>query len=145
LPNRLAFKGRVALALSLGLVSVPLAAAGDEPIGNLANALCAASDIKAMNEAVGARIADEIMSEEQIAEAFGFATFLGDLGRCANRQAIADSYALFKKDKDQNALDAAFATGRVAAKPEGGGTASAEIYQGSFGSLGTAGDPPSGQ
>jgi hypothetical protein len=85
------------------------------------------------------------MGELEVAQAFGAATFLSDLGRCANRQAIADGFAYFKKGKDATRLDAAFAMGRVAAKPGGGGTASAEIYLGSFTTLATAGDPPSGQ
>lgn len=110
----------------------------------LANAICAAPTSDAVNAAIASFEAADGLTAEDIAEAFGIATFLADLGRCADRQAIADGFAYFKKGKDPGPLDAAFASGRVAAKPEGG-TASTEIYQGSFAALGTAGDPPSGQ
>lgn len=131
------------LAAVAGLSLVPVKAQ-DDPVTGLANAICAAPDLNALTTALNAFVTDEELSVTQVAEAFGVATFLGDLGRCANRQVIADGFAFFKKGKDVAQLDAAFAMGRVAAKP-GGGTASAETYQGSFASLGTAGDPPSGQ
>jgi hypothetical protein len=137
--------GRILLALAVALALPATAAAADDPINDLANALCAAPDWPALTKALSTFTADGAMSDTDVAEAFGVATFLGDLGRCANRQAIADGFAFYKKGKDVARLDAAFAMGRVAAKPSGGGTASAEIYQGSFATLATAGDPPSGQ
>lgn len=137
---RLAAATGTAAALAFAAQAAP----GDDPVAELANAICAAQTLDAVNAAVSALSADDAMQLEQVAQAFGTATFFGDLGRCANRQVIADAFALFKKGKDVARLDAAFAMGRVAAKP-GGGTASAEIYQGSFAALGTAGDPPSGQ
>jgi hypothetical protein len=135
----LALGAAMCLALSAG------ARAADNPISELANALCAAPDWPALTAVLSTFTAEEAMSDADIAQAFGVATFLGDLGRCPNRQAIADGFAFFKKGKDAAPLDAAFAMGRVAAKPSGGGTASADIYQGSFATLATAGDPPSGQ
>lgn len=137
---RLAVAAAGAAALGLAAQAAP----GDDPVADLANAICAAPTLDGVTAAVNGMADAEGMTIEQIAEAFGTATFLGDLGRCANRQVIADGFVLFKKGKDVAQLDAAFAMGRVAAKP-GGGTASAEIYQGSFAALGTAGDPPSGQ
>lgn len=133
----------VAAAMSCALVAASVHAAQD-PTSELANAICAAPTPDAVAAALASIDEADDLSVEQIAEAFGIATFLGDLGRCANRQAIADAFAVFKKGKDAVPLDLAFAAGRVAAKPDGG-TASAEIYQGSFATLGTAGDPPSGQ
>lgn len=131
--------------IASALVAAPLAARAEPDLTNeLANAICAAPTNDAVAAAVASFDTGDRMAPEDVAEAFGIATFLGDLGRCANRQAIADSFAFYKKGKDPAPLDAAFASGRVAAKPEGG-TASAEINQGSFASLGTAGDPPSGQ
>jgi len=118
--------------------------AAEDPINELANAICAAPDMNAIGVALSSLAPEDVMLPEQVAEAFGVATFLGDLQRCASRQAIADGYAFYRKGKDGGKLDIAFATGRVAAKPEGG-TASAEVYQGSFAALGTAGDAPSGQ
>lgn len=132
-----------AAAMSCALVAASVNA-GQDPTSELANAICAAATPDAVAAALTAVDPSDDLSDEQIAEAFGIATFLGDLGRCANRQAMADAFAVFKKGKDAAVLDLAFAAGRVAAKPDGG-TASAEIYQGSFATLGTAGDPPSGQ
>jgi hypothetical protein len=135
------------LALTAGVSALSLVAPGqaaEDPVSELANAICAAPDLNAITAALSTLAAEDALAPEEVAEAFGVATFLGDLGRCTNRQAIADGFVLFKKGKDIAQLDAAFAAGRVAAKPEGG-TASAEVYQGSFASLGTAGDPPSGQ
>jgi hypothetical protein len=136
----------VCSGLALAIVAVPVRASNN-PINGLANAICAAQDLTAVDAAVAAISPDDPLSPEQIAEAFGVATFLADLGRCANRQAIADGFAVYKKDKEVAHLDAAFASGRVAAKPEGDGrsTVPAAVFQGSFASLGTAGDPPSGQ
>jgi hypothetical protein len=122
-------------------LAAPPARAQPDMTNELANAICAAPNPDAVTAAVASF---ETLSQEDVAEAFGIAAFLGDLGRCANQQAMADGFAYYKKGKDQATLDAAYASGRVAAKPEGG-TASAEIYQGSFAALGTAGDPPSGQ
>jgi len=137
-----ALAGTTALAVVL-LGSLPARAAQDST-SELANAICAAANVDAVAAAVASVATAEELTPERIAEAFGVATFLADLGRCANRQAIADGFAYFKKGKDPDPLDLAFASGRVVAKPEGG-TASAEIYQGSFAMLGTAGDPPSAQ
>lgn len=119
--------------------------AGETTVGGLANAICAAPDLEAIAGTLNSYSPDEPLTAEAVAEAFGAATFLADLGRCANRQAIADGFAVFKKGKDPIHLDIAFATGRVAAKPEGAGAQVAGVYQGSFAQLGTAGDPPSGQ
>ena len=135
------------LAVALAATWLPMSGAvraEEDVVGDLANAICAAPDVNAVIAALTSFTADESNSPEAVAEAFGVATFLSDLGRCANRQAIADSFAYYKKDKDVAKLDTAFALGRVAAKP-GGGTASAEIYQGSFAALGSAGEAPSGQ
>jgi hypothetical protein len=137
---------RIALAIGTAAV-LPLAlpsAASEDPVTDLAGAICAAPDLNAITSALATLAPESAMDTDEVAEAFGVATFLGDLGRCANRQAIADGFAFFKKGKDAARLDAAFAMGRVAAKP-GGGSAGAESYQGSFAVLGTAGDPPSGQ
>ncbi|MCE9522373.1 MAG: hypothetical protein K8S25_08075 [Alphaproteobacteria bacterium] len=134
-----------ALSLVLSIAAVSLTArAAEDPISELANAICAAPDINAVTSALTSLAPEDAMLPEEVGEAFGVATFLGDLQRCANRQAIADGFAFYKKGKDGSKLDAAFAMGRVAAKPEGG-TASAQVYQGSFSTLGTAGDAPSGQ
>ena len=127
-----------ALFLSVGAQAAP------DPVNELANAICAAPDLNALTSTLGTLGSEDAYAPEEVAEAFGIATFLGDLGRCANQQAIADGFALYKKGKDVARLDMAFAGGRVAAKPEGG-TASAEVYQGSFASLGSAGDTPSAQ
>lgn len=136
--------GCAAVVSAMTLAPIAEVKAAPDPTGELANAICAAGNIDSVNAAVATHAPGDAMSDEDIAEAFGIATFLADLGRCKDRQAIADGFAMYKKGKDQAALDAAFASGRVAAKPDGG-TASAQIYQGSFAQLGTAGDPPSGQ
>lgn len=134
----------VALGTAASLSLTPLSVAADDPVTDLAGAICAAPDLNAITAALASLAPENAMDSESVAQAFGVATFLGDLGRCKNRQAIADGFAFFKKGKDAVRLDAAFAMGRIAAKP-GGGTAGAESYQGSFVALGTAGDPPSGQ
>jgi hypothetical protein len=134
----------LAFATAGGLVIAAPSLAGDDPINDLASAICAAPDLNAITSALATLAPENALNSEEVAEAFGVATFLGDLGRCANRQAIADGFAFFKKGKDAARLDAAFAMGRVAAKP-GGGAAGADSYQGSFAVLGTAGEPPSGQ
>lgn len=132
------------LAAVSGLALAAPSRAGDDPISDLANAICAAPNLNAITAALATLAPENALNSEEVAEAFGVATFLGDLGRCASRQAIADGFAFFKKGKDAARLDAAFAMGRVAAKP-GGGAAGADSYQGSFAVLGTAGEPPSGQ
>lgn len=129
----------------MALAAVVPARAADNPVNGLANAICGAGDLNAVTAALGAVAPEDELAPEDVAEAFGIATFLADLGRCVNRQAIADGFAFYKKGKDAGPLDAAFASGRVAAKPEGSGTGHAGLFQGSFASLGTAGDPPSGQ
>ena len=126
-------------------MAVTPAIAADNPVNGLANAICAAGDLEAVASAVSAVSPDDQLVPEDFAEAFGLATFLADLGRCTNRQAIADGFAFFKKGKDPRPLDAAFASGRVAAKPDSSATTQSGVFQGSFASLGTAGDPPSGQ
>lgn len=134
-----------ALVVLLLTASMP-ARAQDDAVNTLANAICAAPDVNGVIAAVRAFGPEDAVEPETVAEAFGIATFLSDLGRCASRQAIADSFAYYKKGKEIAKLDAAFATGRVAAKP---GTAtsgeSESVYLGSFATLGTAGDAPSGQ
>ena len=138
----------IALAFFSGFAILGSAHAANDPVNGLANAICGAPDLNGISTAMAAVSPEEQLGPEQIAEAFGIATFLADLGRCANRQAIADGFAVYKQDNKEVAqLDAAFATGRVAAKPEGSTPTSAEaaVFQGSFASLGTAGDPPSGQ
>lgn len=132
-------------ALVCALFAATPAMAADNPVNGLANAICASGDIGAVTAALNAVSPGDQLQPEDFAEAFGIATFLADLGRCTNRQAIADGFAFYKKGKDPGPLDAAFASGRVAAKPDGSATANAGTFQGSFASLGTAGDPPSGQ
>ena len=132
-------------ALLCALVAATPAFAADNPVNGLANAICAAGDLNAVTAALSAVSPQDELAPEDFAEAFGVATFLADLGRCANRQAIADGFAFYKKGKDPGPLDAAFASGRVAAKPESNASAQGGVFQGSFASLGTAGDPPSGQ
>jgi hypothetical protein len=136
---------RTAFLCALTAVAAVPASAADNPVNGLANAICGANDLNSVTVALGAIAPEDELAPEDIAEAFGIATFLADLGRCVNRQAIADGFAFYKKGKDAGPLDAAFASGRVAAKPDGSATAHAGIFQGSFASLGTAGDPPSGQ
>ncbi len=135
---------RRAMSVTAIVLSAGAAWAANDPINELANAICAAPDLNALTASLATLATDEAYAPEEVAEAFGVATFLGDLGRCANQQAIADGFALYKKGKDTTRLDMAFAGGRIAAKPEGG-TASAEIYVGSFAALGVAGDSPSAQ
>jgi hypothetical protein len=136
---------RTALLCALIVLPVAPVSAADNPVNGLANAICGAPDLNAVTVALGAVAPEDELAAEDVAEAFGVATFLADLGRCVNRQAIADGFAFYKKGKDAGPLDKAFASGRVAAKPEGGASAHAGVFQGSFASLGTAGDPPSGQ
>lgn len=139
------FLRRALLCTALGWSALPLpAGAADNPVNGLANAICAAADLNAVTAALNAVPPEDELATTDVAEAFGVATFLADLGRCANRQAIADGFVFYKKGKDAGPLDIAFASGRVAAKPESGAT-HAGLFQGSFASLGTAGDPPSGQ
>lgn len=129
-----------------GVVALTMASAqaAETTVGGLANAICGAPDVDAITNVLSSYSPEEPLTQEAVAEAFGVATFLADLGRCANRQAIADGFAVYKKGKDTVLLDSSFATGRIAAKPEGAG-ARTGVFQGSFAQLGTAGDPPSGQ
>lgn len=132
-----------AFGLTLVLSS---AHASDDPVSRLANDVCGARDLQGVNELVYRYISDDRLEPAEVAEAFGVATFLGDLGRCANRQAMLDAFFLYKRDKDAASLDVAFAQGRVAAKPANGPSANTGgTYQGSFIALGTAGEPPSVQ
>ena len=131
-------------ALALGLSST--ANAAEDPVSRLANDVCGAHDLQTINSFVYRYISDDRLEPAEVAESFGVATFLGDLGRCANQQAILDAFFLFKKDKDTTTLDIAFARGRVAAKPASSASSnSGGKFQGSFVALGTAGEPPSVQ
>lgn len=114
-----------------------------DPVAELANAICAGKTTGEISASL-AELGPATLADDDIAEAFGQASFMADLGRCGSGQAVADAYAAFKRGKDAQKLDAAFAMGRVSGEPTGG-TASAGLYQGSFSSLGSAGDPPSGQ
>jgi hypothetical protein len=125
-------------------VSTVGARAQDDGVNELANAICKAPDFNGVLAALASFAPEDEFAPETIAEAFGVATFLSDLSRCTNRQAIADSFAYYKKNKDAAKLDASFAVGRVTAKPASV-EAGEEVYQGSFATLGTAGDAPSGQ
>lgn len=132
------------IAVTLALCLSGLATGAGDPVSRLANDVCGAHDLQTINTFVYRYISDDRLEPEEVAEAFGVATFLGDLGRCANQQAILDAFFLFKKDKDISALDIAFARGRVAAKPASSpSSGSGGKFQGSFVALGTAGEPPS--
>ena len=127
------------------LLSAP-AMAADDPVSRLADEVCAAKDVQGMSDLVYRYISYDRLEPHEIAEAFGVATFLGDLGRCASQQAILDAFFLFKKGKEEAVLDVAFARGRIAAKPANGPSpAAGGTFQGSFVALGTAGEPPSVQ
>lgn len=116
--------------------------AADDDVAALALSICAAPDVAKMSELLANRGADDAMPEEQVAEAFGIASYMTNLARCASPQAITEGYALFKSDKDQNQLDAAFAVGHVSARPD---DANAKTYKGSFEVLAGAGEPASNQ
>lgn len=130
----------IAAAIAL-LGTANAAQALDDDVATLAAAICSAPDTGKMGEALASRGTSEAVPEEQVAEAFGVASYLASLGRCANRTAIADGYALYKSDKDLNQLDAAFAVGHVSARPDD----KAAVYKGSFEVLGGAGEPTSRQ
>ena len=126
------------------ILAIPGNSATQDPATELAGAICAAPDAQAIAEALRTVGPSDTLSDFDIAEAFGNASFMSDLGRCANKKAIHEAFAAFKQGKkDEAKLDAAFAGGRVAGKPNGG-TASVASYQASYESLGAAGDPPSG-
>jgi hypothetical protein len=135
--------GTAAIALLGGLLATQAGAAPD-PVAELANAICAGRTTGDISTSLADLGPSGVLADDAIAEAFGEASFMADLGRCASGQAIADAYAAFKQGKDGQKLDASFAMGRVSGEPTGG-TASAGLYQGSFSSLGSAGDPPSGK
>jgi hypothetical protein len=138
---------RFAIAAALLLqISVPASTAWSEPdpVGELANAICAGKTTADISTSLADVGPSGALTDDDVAEAFGQASFMADLGRCGSAQAIADAYAAFKKGKDAQKIDAAFAMGRVSGQPTGG-TASAGLYQGSFSGLGSAGDPPSGK
>jgi hypothetical protein len=131
------------IAAAVALVGSATAAGSvGEEVSTLAAAICASPDVAKMSETVANRSANDVISDEQVAEAFGVATFVAGLGRCANEGAIAEGYALYKSDKDKDQLDAAFAVGHVSARPDDAKTAA---YKGSFEILGGAGEPASSQ
>ena len=131
------------ILLGLGLLLGATARAEPDPIGILANAICASKSVAEINQTLGDIGPIATLTNSDVAEAFGEAAFLADLKRCRNAQAIVDAYVEFRHGKDTQALDAAFAMGHVSDKPTGG-TASVGFYEGSFATLGSAGDPPSG-
>jgi len=133
----------VSAAAGLALFGFSASAAQD-PVGAVANAVCAAKSLDDISSTLAEVGPVRGLTNEDIAEAFGQASFLADLGRCVSPQAIADAYAAFKQGKEAQKLDAAFAMGHINGSGTGG-TASAALYQGSYASLGSAGDPPSGK
>ena len=136
---------KFAIAAALFVLSGAASATADpDPVAELANAICAGKSTTEIAASLAEVGPGGALPADEIAEAFGQASFMADLGRCGSAQAIADAYAAFKKGKDGPKLDTAFAMGRVSGAPTGG-TASAGLYEGSFSSLGSAGDPPSGQ
>jgi hypothetical protein len=135
------------VGVALGLVAAAATSPGraaTDAMTDLANAICASKTAGEIGAVVAEFAPAASLSQEEVAEAFGEASFMADLGRCASGQAIADAYAAFKAGKDAARLDAAFAMGRVSGTA-GGGTAGAGSYDGSYSGLGSAGDPPSGQ
>lgn len=133
----------VGLSVGFALASVP-ALAEPDPVGALANAICAGKSVDEISASLHDLGPVGRLSDEDIAEAFGLASFMSDLRHCVSPQAIADAFAVFKKGKPAQTIDAAFAMGHIQGTPDGG-TASAELYEGSYSHLGSAGDPPSGK
>ncbi len=140
--------GKSIIGMAAGLLLVCLApgqaVSEPDPVSELANAICAGKTTGDISTSLADLGPGGSLTDSDVAEAFGEASFMADLGRCGSGQAIADAYAAFKRGKDTQKLDASFAMGRVSGEPTGG-TASAGLYQGSFASLGAAGDPPSGK
>ncbi|MEQ1866964.1 MAG: hypothetical protein ABL996_20175 [Micropepsaceae bacterium] len=135
----------VALALTGLLVALPAPVrAQPDDMGGLALAICTAPNLEAIATALTTYELVYGLSPEQIAQAFGEAAFLCDLGRCEDPAAIAVAFANYKQGKDALALDAAFAIGQAGAEVESA-TASVAGGQSSFVALASPGDPPSGQ
>jgi hypothetical protein len=135
----------VALALTGLLAAAP--ADAREPVdytSELAIAIAAAPDPAAVAAAVATYEIGYGLGPEQIAQAFGEAAFLCDLGRCANPKAIVAAFANYKQGKDVAMLDAAFAAGREGVGIDAA-TANGEVFRDSFVALASPGDPPSGQ
>ena len=102
----------VAFALTGLLAATPAAARETVDYTNeLAIAIAAAPDPDAVAAAVATYEIGYGLGPEQVAQAFGEATSLCDLGRCANPNAVVAAFANYKQGKDVAVLDAAFAAG----------------------------------
>jgi hypothetical protein len=135
----------VALALTGLLVTTPAPVRAEpDNLSGLALAICAAPNLETIASALTTYELVYGLSPEQIAQAFGEAAFLCDIGRCANPTAIAVAFTNYKHGKDAVTLDAAFAIGQAGAELENA-TASVSVGQSSFVALASPGDPPSGQ
>lgn len=135
----------VALALTGLVVSTPAPArAESDDMSGLAFAICAAPSLETIASALTTYELVYGLSPERIAQAFGEAAFLCEIGRCANPAAIAVAFTNYKQGKDAVVLDAAFAIGQAGAEVESA-TASVAGGQSSFVALASPGDPPSGQ
>ena len=130
------------VVFGLGLL-VLSARAEPDPIGVLANAICAGKSVAEIDATLTDLGPTGWLTNEGVAEAFGEASFLADLRRCVSPESIMAAYVGFKQGKDVHKLDVAFAMGHISDGPNGG-TASVGFYDGSFSSVGSAGDPPSG-
>ncbi len=135
----------VAIALTGVLAAAPAAAREMvDYTSELAIAIAAAPDPDAAAAAVATYEIGYGLGPEQIAQAFGEAASLCDLGRCANPNAVVAAFANYKQGKDAAVLDAAFAAGHAGTEIEAA-TANGELFQDSFVALASPGDPPSGQ
>ena len=136
---------RMCLRLA-GLVfafSSAAAIAAQNPIDAGAQAACAGKGVAEISAALGKLGLIGKLPDDKVAEAFGQALYLADLGHCVSPQAIVDAFAAFKKGKDAQTLDVAFAAGHMNGSHDGehghGGHDHHERDD-----TGSPGDPPSG-
>lgn len=140
------FREIIVVAALTGLFAAAPQAARAAPdyTNDLALAISAAPDPEAVASVVATYELVFGLAPEQVAQAFGEAASLCNLGRCANPQAVFFAFTAYKQGKDEVVLDTAFAVGQAGADIENA-TATAEVNQSSIVTLASPGEPPSGQ
>ena len=130
---------RLPAALIAACMAV-LPASADDPVARLAAAICKAGDAAGLETVILRFEVEEAVAPRDIAEALGTASARAEAGHCASPNAAAQAWSRYRgAASPQDGLAAAFALGRIAARPLAQRDASGREV--GFTDLGWAGEP----
>jgi hypothetical protein len=97
---------------------VAFPASADDPVARLAEAICRADNATGVETVMLRFEAEEAVAPRDIAEALGTASARAEAGHCASADAAAQAWSRYRgASSPQDGLAAAFALGRIAARP----------------------------